>query len=83
MDVLSRDRLAIDWFGLLFRYIEHLRVVTTAPSLTHALYSLLQHVQSLLSLLYLRRLSPGNGFQRRSFLSFRIHVLTGRRLSHD
>jgi hypothetical protein len=28
-------------------------------------------------------LSPGNDFQRRSFLNFRLHVLTGLRLSHS
>jgi hypothetical protein len=28
-------------------------------------------------------LSPGNGFQRRSFLNFGVHVLIGRRLSHN
>jgi hypothetical protein len=33
--------------------------------------------------MYLHRLSPGNGFQLRSFLSFRAHALTGRRLSHN
>jgi hypothetical protein len=43
--------------------------------------SLQQHVQILLSLLYLHRLPPGNGLQRCSFLSFRVHVLTGRRFS--
>jgi hypothetical protein len=35
------------------------------------------------SLIYLHQLSPGNGFQRRSFLSFRVLLLTGRRLSHN
>jgi hypothetical protein len=28
-------------------------------------------------------LSPSNGFQYSSFFSFRVHVLTGRRLSHN
>jgi hypothetical protein len=49
--------------------------VTIALSLIHTLYNSLQHALSLLSLLYLHRLSPGNGFQRRSFISFRVHVL--------
>jgi hypothetical protein len=47
----------------------------------HTLYNSLQHALYLFSLLYLHRLSPGNGFQRRSFLSFYVHTLTGRRLS--
>jgi hypothetical protein len=55
--------------------------LSTALSLIHTLYSSLQHVLTLLSLLCLHRLSPDNGFQRRSFLSFRLHVLTGRKLS--
>jgi hypothetical protein len=41
------------------------------------------HTLRFLSLLYIHRLSPGNGFQRCSFLSFRVHVLTGQRLSHN
>jgi hypothetical protein len=52
-------------------------------SLIHTLYNSLQHALILLSLLRLHRLSPGNGFQSRSFLSFSIHVLTGRGLSHE
>jgi hypothetical protein len=34
-------------------------------------------------MLYLHRLSPGNGVQRCSFFSFRAHVRTDRRLSHN
>jgi hypothetical protein len=49
----------------------------------HTLYNSLQHVLNILSLLCLHWLSPGNGFQRRSFLSFRDHFLTCRRLSHN
>jgi hypothetical protein len=45
------------------------------------LYNSHQHALSLLSLLYLHQLLSGNGFQRRSFLSFRVYVLTGRQLS--
>jgi hypothetical protein len=41
----------------------------------------LQHALGVLSLRDLHRFSPGNGFQRCRFLSFRAHVLTGRRLS--
>jgi hypothetical protein len=41
-----------------------------------------QHVLSLLSLLCFHQLS-GNGFQRRRFLKFCVHVLTDRRLSHN
>jgi hypothetical protein len=51
-------------------------------SLIHTSCNSLQHSLRLLSLLYLHRLSPGNGFQRRSFLSHRVHFLTGWRLSH-
>jgi hypothetical protein len=49
--------------------------------LIHTLCSSLQHILSLLSVLCLHRLSPGKGFQCRSFISFRVHVFTGRRLS--
>jgi hypothetical protein len=62
------------------RFTEYLQIVTIA---LHTLYNSLQHALSLLSLLYLHRLSPGNGFQRRSFLSFRVHVLTDRRVSDN
>jgi hypothetical protein len=57
---------------------------THTHSLSHSLSlcSSLQHVRSLLSLLYLHRLSPGNGFQIHSFI-FRVYVLTGRRPSHN
>jgi hypothetical protein len=50
-------------------------------SVTHTLYNSLQHALRLLRLLCLHRLSPGNGFQRRAFLSFRVHVLTMWRMS--
>jgi hypothetical protein len=46
--------------------------VTIALSLIHALYSSLQHALRLFSRLCLHRLSPGNGDQRRRFLSFRV-----------
>jgi hypothetical protein len=29
------------------------------------------------------RSSPGNGFQRRNFFDFRVHVFNGRRLYHN
>jgi hypothetical protein len=51
--------------------------------LIHILCSSLQQVRNPVSLLYLHRLSPGNGFESRSFLSFCVHVLTGRRLCHN
>jgi hypothetical protein len=51
--------------------------------LIHTLYDSIQRVLRLLRLLYLHCLSPGNGFQYRSFLSFCIHVLTGQQLSHN
>jgi hypothetical protein len=54
---------------------------TIALTLIHTIYHSRQHAPSLLSLLHLHLLTPGNGFERRSFLSFRVHVLTGRRLS--
>jgi hypothetical protein len=67
-------------FGLLIGFTEHSQNVTTNNCI-HALYNSLQLSLSLLSLLNLHRLSRGNGFQRRSLLSFRIQVLTGQRLS--
>jgi hypothetical protein len=71
---------------LVIGFTEHLQIITTSTigmSLIHTLYNSLQQALRLLSLLYLHRLSPGNGFQRRSFIGFRVHVLTGRRLSHN
>jgi hypothetical protein len=50
-------------------------------SLIHTLSSSLQHV-CLLSLLCLHQSLSGNGFQRHKSLNFRVHVRTGRRLSH-
>jgi hypothetical protein len=51
--------------------------------LIHTLCSLQQHVWSFFSLLYRHWLSPGNGFQCHSFLSFCVHVLSGQWLSHN
>jgi hypothetical protein len=45
--------------------------VTISLSLIHTYYSSLQHALSLLNLLCVHRLSPGNGSQRRRFLGFR------------
>jgi hypothetical protein len=57
--------------------------VTIALSLIHTLCNSLQHALILLSLLNPHRLSPENGCERRSVLSFRVHVLTGRWLFHN
>jgi hypothetical protein len=64
---------------LVIGFIEHLQNVTTNN------YTAIANSHSLpfISLLYLHRLSPGNGFQRRSFLSFHGHILTSRRLSYN
>jgi hypothetical protein len=51
--------------------------------LIHTLCSSPQHVQSVLSLLYLHQLLPGNGFQCRSFLGFHVYVLMGWQLFHN
>jgi hypothetical protein len=79
----NRKKLCV----LVTGFIELLQNVTTSNYCTiansHTHYSSLQQAPSLLSLLYLHRLSPSNGFQRRGFLSFRVHVLTGRQLSHN
>jgi hypothetical protein len=48
-----------------------------------ALYNSLQRASSLLSLLCLHWLSLVNGSQRRRFLGFPVHVLTGWRLSYS
>jgi hypothetical protein len=53
--------------------------VTMALSLIHTFCNLLQNVRSILSL-YFHHLSPDNGFQRRSFPNFHVHVLISRRL---
>jgi hypothetical protein len=79
---MSHNKLGLD---CVIGYTEFLQIINTNIdlSLIHTLYNLLQHTLSFLSMLYLHRLSPGNGFQRRSFLSFRVHIHTGRRLSHN
>jgi hypothetical protein len=46
--------------------------VAIALPLIHTHYNLLPQAVRILSVLYLHRLSPGNGFQRRSSLSFRV-----------
>jgi hypothetical protein len=68
-------------FGLIIGFIEHLQFVTTSKynAVANSLYHVASHV---FSLLYLHRLSPGNGLQRRSFLSVRVRVLTGLQLFH-
>jgi hypothetical protein len=87
MDTVARcHKVRYNWRILCARVAPALRIVTTSNCSANANSRTLQFtiaVQSLLGLLYLRRLSPGNGFQSRSFLSFRVHVLTGRRLYHN
>jgi hypothetical protein len=77
---MSDYRWSLDWYLYLLSAYRTQLQVTIALSLIHTIYNSLQHALSLFSLLCLHQL-PGNGFQRRSFLSFRVHVLTGRRLS--
>jgi hypothetical protein len=76
----------MDGFGLVMRFIEILENVTTNNYNTivnpHTLQFTTAHTKSS-SLLYLHRSLSGNGFQLRSFLSFRVHALTGRWLSHN
>jgi hypothetical protein len=79
--VIIRGIWIDNWIYWSFK--DHKLQVTIALSLIHAIYNSLHHALILLILLYFHRLSPGNGFQRRSFLSFRVHVLTGRWLSHN
>jgi hypothetical protein len=80
--ILSHDRVWLQTgFGLVTGCIEHLQIVTTSMYI-HTLYNSLQHALRPLSLLCLHRLSPGNGFQRRSFLSSVFtSLLTGDRLT--
>jgi hypothetical protein len=63
--------------------IVHLYTQLITTSNYSAIANSLHHTWSLLSLLYLHWLSPGNDFQCRSFLSYHVNVLTGRRLSHN
>jgi hypothetical protein len=78
--------VTIDGVWLVIGFIEHLYTQLVTSSNYSAIansHSAIRYstILSLLSLLYLHLLSPSNCFQRRSFLSFRVHVLTGRRLS--
>jgi hypothetical protein len=85
----SRQSNVADWlwrgFGLIIEFIEHLQIVSTsnsAPSLIRARCNSLQQALSLFGQLCLYRL-PGNGFQRRSSLSFLLHDLACCHLSHN
>jgi hypothetical protein len=73
--ILSRVGVTIDGVWIGNRSTERLKLVTTGNYISiansHALNSSLQHTLSLLSLPCLHRL-PGNGFQRRSSLSFHV-----------
>jgi hypothetical protein len=72
--------------GLVIGFVEHLQVVFTSN------YSAIanSHTQQFIRAqnkssvcCYLHRLSPGNGFQRRIFLSFPLQIRTGRRMSQN
>jgi hypothetical protein len=67
-------------YGLVMGFIELVQNVTTSIYSVIAKSHTLQHALNLLSLLYLSRLSPGNGFIRHSYC---VHVLTGRQLSYN
>jgi hypothetical protein len=67
-------------FGLVIEFIDHLQVITTSN------YSAITNSHSLQFTTACTKssqsagsspLTPGNGFQSRSFLSFCVHVLTG------
>jgi hypothetical protein len=72
-------------FGLVIRFIWLLSPVTTSNynrfSNSHTLHFTTAYTNSSQSAVFTALL--GNDFQRRSFLSFHVHVLTGRRLSRN
>jgi hypothetical protein len=71
------------WIGhwIYWTYTHNTLLQVTIPlSIIDTICSSLQHVQSLLRLLHLHRLSPDNDCQCRSF---RVQVLTSQRLSHN
>jgi hypothetical protein len=66
------------FFSLHSQILGYLNYIKTAPfriSYNSSFHVILQHVLSLLSLPFLRRLSPGNGFQRSRFVSFHVQRL--------
>jgi hypothetical protein len=71
-------------FGLVIGFIEHLQIVTTSSYSAIANSHIQQYITArtmFSGLLCLRQSLSGNGFQSRRSLNFRVHVLTGRRLS--
>jgi hypothetical protein len=79
--------LTIDGFGLVIEFIEPLQTVTStckywASANSHTLQFTRARKNSYQPSV-LHRLSSGNDFHRRRFLSFRVHVLTSRLLSHS
>jgi hypothetical protein len=82
---IQTSSLSIEWVWIgncIYWTLSQLEV-TIALSLIHTLCSSLQHVLSLLSLLCLHQSLSGNGFRHHRSLNFRVHILTGRRMSHN
>jgi hypothetical protein len=77
--------VTIDGVWMVIGFIEYLqiKIISSYSAKSDIFCSSLQHVLNRLSLLCVHLSLSINGFQCRRSLEFRVHVLTGRQLSHN